>query len=322
MAFHLSRRAALAAILASAALPATASDGRSDILIDPSVLDRVKSDYNDIVVRGVGDKIYMNFIVGRCEFVETIYEPARPEILPVAYTRYVTAALAYPPRPKRLLEIGLGGGRTVSYLHRAMPSLSVTAVEIDPAVVAVARKHFGLVEDKRLQVVVDDGRKFIQENNEKYDIIIIDAYRGTWVPETLTSVEFFELVKRRLKPGGAVAQNVEPTTLFYDAMAATLMAVFGNVDAYRTGGEASNSVLVAYSGRQRPTEQLAARAEKLQQRHGFAHSLPDMIALRERLRGPFRAEPLRDAFNSANTLLAIDRANDPNTPRQRRAECE
>lgn len=317
------RRAALLGMIGLVAGPTAgaAAPAPDPLARDPSVIDRLKSDYNDILVRRYGGQVFMNFVVGRCEFVETVYEPARPHWLPVVYTRYVTAALAYPRQPRRLLEIGLGGGRIVSYLHRHVRDLSITAIDIDPGVVAMARKHFGLKEDERLKVVVDDGRRFAAETADKYDLIVVDAYRGTFVPETLTTVEFFTLLKSRLNPGGVVAQNVEPTTLFYDAMAATLKEVFGNVDAYRTGEGVANSVLVAYEGAPKTNAEIMARAEALQRRWRFAHPLPAMVRLREPLHGPFGAEPLRDGFNPANTLLAIDKANDANTPRQRRAEC-
>jgi spermidine synthase len=290
----------------------------------PRVIDRVKSEYNDIEVMQTGTRVSLLFRVGRCLFTESEFDTAQSDFLPVEYTRFATTALIYPPRLSRFLEIGLGGGRTVSYLHRFVPNMAITTVEIDPAVVAMAKKHFGVREDERLKIIVDDGRRYAMQTSATYDVIFVDAFRGTWVPETLTTVEFFQLLKSRLNRGGVVAQNVEPTTLFYDRMVATLRTVFANVDAYATDAdtEFQNTVLVAYDGPRLTAAQVAARARALQRRHRFRHDLTLLAAGRRPLTAPPTAQPLRDGFDGANTALMIDRANDRNTPRQRRAACE
>lgn len=297
----------------------------SGALARDSLVERVDSPYNSIIVRKIGSSVYLDFVVGRCEFVESIRDLDDPTKLPVSYTRSVTAALAYPNKLDSILEIGVGGGSTLSYLQHHLPKTRLTGVEIDPSVVAMAIKHFGLKPDERMKIEVADGRKYLAEHSALHDIIIVDAYRGTWVPETLTSVEFFGLVKARLSPNGVVAQNVEPTTLFYDSLAATLKEVFGNVEAYSTGaapGAPANVVLIAYSGKARARGELAQRAAVLQKQYGFRHALPALVAGGHAAGFKADAPAFRDDRNSANTLLMIDRANSKNTPRQRREDCE
>lgn len=328
---QISRRALGFGVLGLAAVGATAggaslfgaADAQQLWRGGPRVIDQLKSEYNDILVTRDGSLVTMVFRVGRCLFTESEYDSAQPAMLPVEYTRFATAAMLYPAQPRRLLEIGLGGGRFVSYLHRHVPNLSITAVEIDPGVVALAKKHFGVREDRRLRIVVDDGRRYAMQTTAQYDMIFVDAFRGTWVPETLTTVEFFTLLKSRLAPGGVVAQNVEPTTLFYDRMVATLQSVFANVDAFASGmdTDSQNTVLCAYDGPPLTQAELNARASLLQRRHRFRHSLVPIAATRRTL-ARATAQPLRDGFTEANTALMIDRANDRNTPRQRRAQCE
>lgn len=289
----------------------------------PRLVEQSKTEFNEILVTQEGSLFSLIFKVGRCYFTESEYDAAQPDYLPVEYTRYATAALLYPRRPRRMLEIGLGGGRTVSYLHRHVQDLTITTVEIDPGVVALAKKHFGVREDARLKIVVDDGRRYAMQTSDKYDVIFVDAFRGTWVPETLTTVEFFTLLKSRLNPGGVVAQNVEPTTLFYDRMVATLQTVFANVDAFASGldTESQNTVLCAYDGPRLSAAEITARAKALQARHAFRHGLPAIAAVRRPIAKRSKAQPLRDGFSEANTALMIDRANDKDTPRQRRAAC-
>lgn len=288
------------------------------------VLDSARSAYNTIIVRQHGSQVMLDFVVGRCEFVESMRDLADPGALPVEYTRAVTAALAYPAQLNSILELGVGGATTLTYLHRHLPKTRLTGVEIDEAVIRMAQKHFGLQTDSRLQIAVEDGRSYLARDTARHDLIVVDAYRGTWVPETLTSVEFFQLVKARLAPGGAVAQNVEPTTLFYDGLAATLAQVFDHVDAYPTAeaGAPSNVVLVAYDGPQRSRQALLRRAEALQQNHRFHHPLPALVAGGAPARYQPGAKPFRDDQSAANAALMIDRANASDTPRARKERCE
>lgn len=289
-----------------------------------ATVERLETPYNTIEIQKDGSTVYMLFQVGRCSFVESARDLARPDTLPIEYTRSMTAALAYPERLGSILEIGVGGATTLSYLHRHLPETRLTGVDIDPGVIALAKKHFGAAEDKRLGFVVEDGRKHLATAPAKHDLILVDAYRGTWVPETLTTVEFFKLVKSRLAPGGAVAQNVEPSTLFFDGLAATLAAVFEHVDAYPTDafpGAVSNTVLVAYDGPKKPRGALLTRAGALQAKYKFAHPLPALVDVGRPAAFDKKVAPLRDSREQANTLLMIDRANARNTPRERSEAC-
>ncbi|XP_023292079.2 eEF1A lysine and N-terminal methyltransferase homolog [Lucilia cuprina] len=79
---------------------------------------------------------------------------------------------------KNVLVVGLGGGGLCSFLHAALPNVCVTAVEIDPMMLEVAEQHFDLKQDKRLNVVIDDGLAFLQNcKNEgiKYDAVLFDV---------------------------------------------------------------------------------------------------------------------------------------------------
>jgi spermidine synthase len=289
------------------------------------MVESVDGEFNNIRIRRRGSLVAMGFEVGRCEFLQSEYDARDPTALVVEYTRHASIAAIYPPKLTSILEIGLGGGRTAMYHKHFFTDARITAVEIDPNVVKLAKRHFGVVEDARLRLVVGDGRRFAAETKDTFDVIFVDAYRGTWVPETLTTVQFFELLKARLNPGGVVAQNIEPTTLFYDGLIATLRTVFGNVDAYRNPfdrAEVSNTVVVAHSGKPKTQAELAARAAALQKRYKLRYPLTDIVRLRKPVTGPLGAKPLTDQFGKANELLNIDKANSRNTPRMRRAQCE
>jgi hypothetical protein len=75
-------------------------------------------------------------------------------------------------------------------------------------VTAVGRRYFGLGDNPRLRVITADARPFLRRTRDRYDLIVVDAYRQPYVPFYLATREFFRLVRERLTPGGIVVLNV------------------------------------------------------------------------------------------------------------------
>ncbi|XP_061388923.1 eEF1A lysine and N-terminal methyltransferase homolog isoform X2 [Musca vetustissima] len=78
----------------------------------------------------------------------------------------------------KILVIGLGGGGLCMFLHEAVGNIDITAVDIDPAMANVAEKYFGLQQDERLHVVIEDGLQFLnycRKEGHKYDAILFDV---------------------------------------------------------------------------------------------------------------------------------------------------
>jgi spermidine synthase len=250
----------------------------------------------------------MTFGHNRAIYTESVYNRADERELPVAYTRFMTASLSYAKEVGSILEIGFGGGRTAWYLHRFLPNAKITSVELDPAVVALAHKYFGVRDEPNFHVVSQDGRIFLTQTGERYDVILIDAYRGPFVPFHLTTREFYELVKSRLNDGGVVAENIEPSTLLFDAVAKTVSAVFPQLDVYLAEG---NVVTVAYAGPARDAAELLRRSGERQAQLGLRYDLRDMLAQRQRYAPRVVAEGpqptiLTDDFAPVETLKAIE----------------
>ncbi|MET0182648.1 MAG: fused MFS/spermidine synthase, partial [Caulobacterales bacterium] len=271
------------------------------------LIERRESQYNTIyVVEQEDGQIAMIFGANQTLYTESLYDPARPRTLPVAYTRYMTIALAYTPQVRSVLEIGLGGGRTAYYLRLLMPNTQITCVELDPAVIELAQRHFGIRTDNNFRIVQRDGRIYLNQNQTRHDVIMVDAYRGTFVPFHLTTREFYMICKRRLNPGGVMVQNVEPSSMLYDAALATIKSVFGNVDTYEAEG---NVVVVGYDGPQKSITDLTARATALQTQNRFTHALPAMLARRRPITA-VNGRILTDDFAPVEYLRAIERHNE------------
>jgi spermidine synthase len=127
--------------------------------------------------------------------------------VPSEYLRIATLALAFGERRERILMVGLGGGVWTNLIARVLPSARVEAVEIDPAVVEVAQRFFGVEPSDRYRIHVADARDFARAGGERFDVVFLDTYTGDGMPEHLTTPEFFAAVGGLLRPGGVAVAN-------------------------------------------------------------------------------------------------------------------
>jgi len=147
------------------------------------------------------------------------------------YTKLTFASLLVTDNPKNVLIIGLGGGTLSNVIHELYPSAKIHNVEIDPAVLKVARDYFNFIETDNVTSSVQDGRIFIKRaaiKKKKYDWIILDAFNGDYIPEHLLTKEFFEEVKSVLAEGGVIAANTFSSSKLYEHESATYHSVFGD----------------------------------------------------------------------------------------------
>ena len=125
----------------------------------------------------------------------------------IRYPDYLHLAMTVKPDAKRVLVLGLGGGTVTKRYWRDYPGVTVDTVEIDPAVIDVARRYFELPQDPRIRVFNEDARRFVQRTEDTYDVVIVDAYYADSLPFHLTTSEFFTEVKKRMSPDGVLAYN-------------------------------------------------------------------------------------------------------------------
>jgi spermidine synthase len=200
--------------------------------------------------------------------------------------------------------IGLGGGSISSYLGRHLPDARIDTIEVDPGVITAAKNFFGLRETPRVRYREGDGRVFLNRNAETYDLILIDAFHGGYVPFHLLTREFYALVKQRLAPGGAAAFNVHEGTKLFASTLLTLRAVFPSVHLYPSGQGETIAVVTAAPA---PDDgALAERASAMQQKYGFRFLLPDLLARRaDKPRTGQTGELLTDDFAPVNLYDTI-----------------
>lgn len=172
------------------------------------------------------------------------------------------AFLALPPlldRPLRSVAIlGNAGGTTARALGLYYPDARVDGVELDSAVSRVGLEYFGMGENPRLTVHDADARPFLRRTDERYDLIVVDAYHQPYVPFYLATREFFRLARERLEPGGIVALNVASVPgddSLLDGISGTLAHEFDSVFVWPA--LRFNKILLAFDGEAPPAGELA-----------------------------------------------------------------
>jgi spermidine synthase len=278
----------------------------------PRLLESRESLYNNIYVYDRSPYVILTFGHNKQIYTESVFNTADDRDLLIIYTQFMTASLMYAKNVHAILEIGTGGGRTAWYLHRFLPDVSVTSVELDPAVVEMSRKYFALKDEANFRVEAQDGRLFLSQSKDKYDVIMIDAYRGPFVPFHLLTREFYQIVRDHLTEGGVVVQNVASDTMLFDAAMKTIGAVFPQLEFYRND---DNFVTVAYDGPARKPEELAAVAAERDKAYGLRYPLAAMLAERKRVdlndvkMISDKATVLTDDFAPVESLKSIERHN-------------
>jgi spermidine synthase len=147
----------------------------------------------------------------------------------------------------RLAVLGNAGGTLANIYAGLWPRTAIDGVEIDPLVSRVGREYMGMT-NPRLVVHTADARFWLQGTGDRFDEIVVDAYRQPYIPFHLATREFFHLVRERLRPGGLVAINIgtpPDETEVVDRIAETMRAEFPAVLASRY--TRFNSIVVGFS---------------------------------------------------------------------------
>ncbi|HOM16070.1 MAG TPA: fused MFS/spermidine synthase [Thermoguttaceae bacterium] len=221
----------------------------------------------------------LQFRRGGVDYDESAIDLQEPARFQLHYYRLMMASLLHCPEPKRALFIGLGGGTLPIVLRQYYPNIHIDSIELDPEVVEVARRYFGLREDERMRVYTGDGRvhirRFVREGRS-YDLVFLDAFRGGYIPYHLTTKEFMELVHRLVGDAGSVAANLRPGFESYHYQRRTIAAVFRNQWTY---GQQFNVCVIANNHPQPPTkQQLLETARRLQKEKEFRFDLPSLVS--------------------------------------------
>jgi len=197
----------------------------------PGLLFEAQSRYQFVQVLRQGDLTLLE--VNEGGGIQSVWRDGS-DLTGMYYDAYLLLPALRPGPQRNVLVIGAGGGTILRQYADVLShryQLSLTGVEIDPVVAALAARYFGLSPSLAARIRVDDGRTFLASARgagSQYDLIIVDAYaRELYIPYELATEQFFELARAHLRPGGIVALNVNavsPHSLLLASMVRTLHA--------------------------------------------------------------------------------------------------
>ena len=211
------------------------------------VLEQKKSPYSTVRVIEKNGRVYM--YLG--EDVQSGWEPARPDYMLYAYSRLIAAALTAwwgleEERPGRVLLIGLGGCDVCRHISKYYPGMQLQVAELDPVVHEFAMKHFAV--SPKIKVHIGDGRAYLKNNPDRYDIIILDAFGEKYIPPELMTREFLGLVRARLRDRGLVIANTWSSSVAREHEDRTYFEVFGPYYDLRHPEAGNRIILTAGEG--------------------------------------------------------------------------
>jgi spermidine synthase len=157
------------------------------------------------------------------------------------------------------------GGAAYTYPRdylKQYPDATLDVVEIDEKLTEIAKKYFRLVDDPRLSIFHEDGRTFLNNNTNKYDVVFLDAFQSvSTIPYHLTTVESVREMYNALNDDGIVMANIisgieGDKGKFLRAEYATFKSVFPQVYLFRNsdtlGTKKQSLVLAAFKSDKKP----------------------------------------------------------------------
>jgi spermidine synthase len=172
-----------------------------------------------------------------------------PNDLVIRYTQKMMAFLLFQPRPKRLVLIGLGGGSLIKFCYYRLPGMQLTAIELDPNVIAFRDTFLLPPDDDRLQVLEADGAEFIENAEKGIDALLVDAFDKTGFAPSLANREFFDNAYAKLSGNGVLVINLAGEKETYAGLIGEAMHVFDDQVIVISVPDDGNHVLYAFKER-------------------------------------------------------------------------
>ncbi len=187
-----------------------------------------------------------------------------------------------------VLILGMGTGTYATQCARFFDNVRTEGVEIDEKITRLSYEYFELPDD--IPVTTYDGRAYLNVDEKKYDVIMVDAYQDITIPFQMSSVEFFTLVKEHLTKDGVMVVNMnmrgQEEGNINQYLSDTIAEVFGNVYTVDVAGGTNRELFASDSAEvlaraDRNLESLKAKAAGGETREGELADM--MVRVRENL---------------------------------------
>lgn len=172
-----------------------------------------------------------------------------PYRLALTYTRKMMAFLVFNRAPRRVLMLGLGGGSLAKFCHRHLPRTALTAIEINPDVLALREEFQIPADDGRFRVICEDAAAYVTALRRYKDVILIDACNHAGIAPELDTLDFYHHAWRCLSREGVLVANIcgEPYTRA--AHLTRMRTVFGQAVVALRARQEDNVIVFAFKKR-------------------------------------------------------------------------
>jgi spermidine synthase len=202
------------------------------------------------------------------------------DYLGLPYARSAMIGLAFTQQLDRILVLGVGGGNIPMFLRKYYSAAQIDVVDIDPQIIALAKRYFNFIEDELLNAHALDGRAFVENVQKPYDLIFLDAYTAAGIPTHLATREFLLSLKNALKPSGAIIANMWSTPKvnpLYRSMLRTYQEVFKEVYTLRVPTAGNKIVIALPQFRGLPLNSIAQLAQEISVQKRLPFELSEVL---------------------------------------------
>jgi len=230
----------------------------------------IDGSYPKPFIEDCGPLRYLHFHLDNVQSVMRIDDPYA---LCLAYTRKMMAFLLFNSGPRRILQLGLGGGSLAKFCYKHLPGASLTVVEIDRDVLALRDEFQVPADDERFRVVAGNGVEYINQAGPRDDVVIVDACDRDGLSPTLLASELYSNLRRRLTLNGVLVVNICGDEDEVESHMARMRGVFGQQRLITLPArEDGNLIVMGFRRDPRVWDgaELDAHSRRLQERFGLA----------------------------------------------------
>ncbi|MGK7920415.1 MAG: spermidine synthase [Trichodesmium sp.] len=212
----------------------------------------------------------------KMNWVQSILNLNYPTYLIFPYTQAMMLALLWNSQPKKIYIAGFGGGSIAQVLYHYFPDVTIECTEVDANILSIAEKFFGVELNERLKVKNQDGRQYLEQQNQhtKYDIIMIDvAFGNGYMSYNLATQEFYDLCDRHLSKSGVIVVNTLKSNGFEAEHIKTIKTVFPYIYICHTSGQ--NTIIIGTRDSFMSQGEIREKAKIMQNYYQFSFALVD-----------------------------------------------
>jgi spermidine synthase len=145
------------------------------------------------------------------EWIQGAMRIRKPDAIELEYVQMMMMWMLFNQQPQHIAQLGLGSAALTKFCYRQFPAAQVTAIELNPAVIAICETMFELPpNDARLNVCNMDAMDFVQDraNHASIDILQVDLYDAEARGPVFDTPEFYQACADCLKPDGMMTTNL------------------------------------------------------------------------------------------------------------------